>query len=128
MQETLKRIENLKSQISTTSSRKATKSNTKGPSKPSRGDHERTDMSRVNTTVLQDVSTKVTGFFGKMFGKKDKVVISDKMLPSELFHTEPNVYIHTTQGNYTPARSSLTPKSSINSGYKSPTSTKTTKK
>lgn len=80
----------------------------------------------MNTTVLQDVSTKVSGFLGKMFKKKDKV--SDKMLPTELFKTDDNVYM-TTQGNYTTTNGNVTPKSfGIRSPLASATSIKTTKK
>lgn len=41
-------------------------------------------MTRVNTTVFQEVSSKVSGLFGKMFGKKNKrPVVVDKVLSPE---------------------------------------------
>jgi len=83
-----KKIEELKRKISTKSLKKSSNMKFTNLFGISGSETDRTDRStsRVNTTVFQEVSSKVSGLLGRVFGSKNKEPVCEKVLPTEFLN------------------------------------------
>ena len=83
-----KKIEKLKRKISTKSLKKSSNIRLANLFGISGSETDRTDRStsRVNTTVFQEVSSKVSGLLGRVFGSKNKEPVCEKVLPTEFLN------------------------------------------
>jgi len=84
----LKQIEELKRKFSTESLKRSASMLLANKTRTgTETDRTERSISRVNTTVFQEVSSRVTGLLGKVFGRKNQEpTITDKVLSTEFLN------------------------------------------